>query len=70
MSENGVIGVQSMVCCITRSSRDSDNHELEIESLRDIIEQYKRSVQSLVDEIELKGLREKECERRVNTERE
>jgi predicted SAM-dependent methyltransferase len=52
----------------SKSSRP-DNHELEMENLRDIIDQYKRSVKSLVDEVELKRLHEAEYERKVNAER-
>jgi predicted RNase H-like nuclease (RuvC/YqgF family) len=52
-----------------KSGKSPDNYELEIESLQDIIGQYKRSVQSLVDEVELKRLQEEEYERRVNAER-
>ena len=53
----------------SKSGKSPDNYELEIESLRDIIEQYKRSVQSLVNEVELKRLQEEEYERKVNVER-
>ena len=53
----------------SKSGKSPDNYELEIESLQDIIGQYKRSVQSLVDEVELKRLQEEEYERRVNAER-
>ena len=54
---------------LSKSARQPDDHELEIESLKDIIEQYKRSVKSLVDEVELKTLHETEYDRRVNTEK-
>lgn len=64
------------MCCVSelhiafsKSTRHPDDRELEIDSLRDIIEQYKRSVKSLVDEIELKTLHETEYDRRVNAER-
>ena len=49
--------------------RGPDDRELEIESLRDIIEQYKRSVKSLVDELELKKLHETEHDRKVSAEK-
>jgi hypothetical protein len=57
--------------CVVKSKSAShpDDRELEIESLRDIIEQYKRSIRSLVDEIELKTLHETEYDRRVSTEK-
>lgn len=53
----------------SKSDRGADDHELEIESLRDIIEQYKRTVKSLVDEIDLKKLHETERDRRVDAEK-
>ena len=53
----------------SKSAGIPDDRELEIESLRDIIDQYKRSVRSLVDEIELKRLHETEYDRRVNVEK-
>lgn len=62
----GVYGLSNLC---SKSGKSPDNYELEIESLRDIIEQYKRSVQSLVNEVELKRLQEEEYERKVNVER-
>lgn len=53
----------------SKIDRGKEDHELEIESLRDIIEQYKRTVKSLVDEIDLKKLHETEHDRRVNVEK-
>ena len=59
-------------CCPvshSKSVRPPNDSELEVENLKDIIEQYKRSVKSLVDEIELKRLNETEFDRRVNVEK-
>lgn len=53
----------------SKSARLPNDHEMEVENLKDIIEQYKRSVKSLVDEIELKRLNENEFDRRVNAEK-
>lgn len=53
----------------SKSDRGKDDHEMEIESLKDIIEQYKRTVKSLVDEIDLKKFHETEHDRRVNVEK-
>ncbi len=53
------------------SNRKKPRHELqsEITSLKDIIEQYKRSLKSLDDEIELHKLNQKEHEKRINIEK-
>ena len=51
--------------------RNKPHHELksEISSLKDIIEQYKRSVKSLHDEVELQKLNQKEHDKRINQEK-
>lgn len=49
--------------------RPQDNLREENESYKDIIEQYKRSTQNLVDEINLHKLHDKEHERRISMER-
>ena len=43
--------------------------QLENESLRDIIDQYKRSLCTLDSEMELHKLHEREHEKRIRTER-
>ena len=43
---------------------------LEMESLKSIVEQYKRSVKSLVDEIDFHKLHETEHGRRIRAEKE
>lgn len=53
----------------SKSIRLPNDREFEVENLKNIIEQYKRSVKSLVDEIELKRLHETEYERKVSVER-
>ena len=53
----------------THSKTPHDDLRLENESLKDIIEQYKRSLCSLDGEVELHKLHQKEHERRIMTER-
>jgi hypothetical protein len=43
--------------------------KLEISSLKDIIEQYKRSVKSLDNEVELQKLNQKEHDKKILTEK-
>lgn len=53
----------------THRNRPRNVLQSEISSLKDIIEQYKRSVKSLDDEIELHKLNQREHNKRINQEK-
>ena len=55
--------------CHTHRNRPRNVLQSEISSLKDIIEQYKRSVKSLDDEIELHKLNQREHNKRINLEK-
>ena len=54
---------------VTCRNKPESDLQLEIGSLRDIIGQYKRSLKSLDQEVELHKLNQKEHDKRINVEK-
>ena len=64
--------ISSCDCHVTACACRNKPHgdlQSEITSLRNIISQYKRSLKSLDDEVELHKLNQKEHDKRINVEK-